>query len=66
VTPGLQNSAQSKTRIETSVLPTIRELRVSVSLTTATSVDDVTDQLLVDVFLESQEKAPQIILDLDV
>jgi hypothetical protein len=32
-------------------LATIRELRVSVSLTMATSVDDVTDQLLVDVFL---------------
>src|SRR5258708_40287345 len=32
-------------------LPTIRELRVLVSLTIATNVDDVTDQLLVDVFL---------------
>jgi hypothetical protein len=39
---------------------------VSVSLTMATNVDDVIDQLLLDLFLESQETAPpQIILDLD-
>ena len=31
---------------------------MSVSLTMATSVDDVTDQLLVECFWESQEKAP--------
>jgi hypothetical protein len=43
------------------------ELSVSVSLTIATSVDDVTDQLLGGcVSWESQEKAPsQIILDPD-